>query len=602
HRRSALILMVAHSAAVADPTADSAPNTLTDPFTGKAAGPAYKALTNVNNKLVAPPDDSHAPKLTGVIAEYDSVDELMTACERVRDAGMTKWDSYTPYPVHGIERAMGIKPTILPWISLGGGLTGCSAGLLMQWYLNSSEEISNEFGIPTFLQGYNYLISGKPIFSLPANIPVAFELTILFSAFGAFFGMLLLNRLPKLSNPRLRLKNFRRGTDDGFLIGLDSNDPKFDLAAAAELLAPTKPSSVREVWDVESRRPPMWLPTVALILFALLLVPPAMIAEHRNTPWKTPRLHPVGDMDWQAKFKPQERNMFFEDGRAMRPQVEGTIARGELDLDDALYLGVETNDSLAASSGPARALPDGDGQRLADAALFAFASFRQDGEGGETADGDPADAAGDGAAGMAAGDEEDMSKFTKDLPIEPTLENVRRGQLVFNIYCASCHGVGGFGNGLVHKKAVEIKSQTWVPPSNLHTAVTRARPNGYLYDAITNGVRKMPSYGAQIELKDRWNVVLYLRALQKSQNARIADIPEDEKDRVREEARIAKEEARKAAEEEAARAAEAAGQPEASEPAGDDGEADEEAASSSPVSSGDGPKAEPEADEEADTA
>ncbi|MFH5802530.1 quinol:electron acceptor oxidoreductase subunit ActD [Alienimonas sp. DA493] len=538
------------------PTDMQRTDTLSDPFTGQPSGPAYKALSHVNNRLAAPPDASRAPKLTGVVAEYDTPEELLSACERVRDAGMTKWDSYTPYPIHGIERAMGIKATILPWIVLCGGLTGCATGLLMQWYLNGSEELANEVGIPTALQGYNFLISGKPIWSLPANIPVAFELTILFSAFGAFFGMLALNRLPRLSNPRLRLPGFRRGTDDRFVIGLDAKDPKFDLAAAGELLSPTRPASVREVWDVEPRRPPAWIPTVALILFALLLIPPVLIAEHRNTPWSTPRIHPVGDMDWQAKFKPQERNPFFADQRAMRPQVEGTIARGELDLDDALYRGVDPTGGPAQASGPAPALPDGRDQRLASAALFAFASFRQDeaenadaGDGADTG-ASPTDAPQEqtGDAPAADGGADENKSYVTDLPIEPSLENVQRGQLVFNIYCAACHGVGGFGNGLVAQRAATLKQPTWAPPSNLHTDVVRNRPNGFLYDAIANGVRKMPAYGSQIDVKDRWNVVLYLRALQKSQAAQIADMPEADRDRVRAEARAAKEAARLEAE------------------------------------------------------
>ena len=565
-------------------TADAPPNTLSDPFTGRAAGPAYKALTEVENRLDAPPDATRAPKLTGVVAEYADVEELLAACERVRDAGLTQWDSYTPYPVHGIERAMGIKATILPWIVLGGGLTGCATGVLMQWYLNGSEEVANAAGIPTFLQGYNFLISGKPIWSLPANIPVAFELTILFSAFGAFFGMLALNRLPKLSNPRLRLASFRRGTDDGFLIGLDAKDPKFDLDGAAELLAPTRPTAVREVWDVEARRPPMWIPTAALILFALALIPPVLIAEHRNTPWTEPRIHPVGDMDWQASFKAQQRNPFFPDNRAMRPQVEGTIARGELDLDDALFRGIEPTGGPAAASGPPPALPDGEGQRLAGAALFAFASFRQDESGASPTD-DP-QAEDGGAAPANENGEEEEPNYTRDLPIEPTLENVRRGQLVFNIYCAACHGVGGFGNGLVHQRASTLPGGTWLQPSNLHTQETRSRPNGFLFDAITNGVRKMPAYGSQIELKDRWNVVLYLRALQKSQHARIADVPTADRDRVRDEAREAKE----AAEAEAAAAARAAEEPSGADdaivPRGKSGEAPETSSMAAPMTTG----------------
>ena len=560
------------------------------------ASPLDAVLARVDETLDAAPDEAAAPELTGVVAEYADEHELVAACERVRDAGFTKWDSYTPYPVHGIERAMGIKPTILPWLALGGGLTGTMTGLLMQWYMNGSEELANAVGIPTALQGYNYLISGKPLWSIPANIPVSFELTILFAAFGSFFGMLLLNGLPKWSNPRFRLARFRRSTDDRFLIGVDARDPKFDLEGAQELLAPTSPASVEEVWDQERRTPPAWLPAAGLVAFAVLLIPPVLIAKHRNTPWDTPRIHPVGDMDWQPKFKPQERNSFFPDGRAMRPQVPHTIARGELDLDDVLNRGLARPAAVAAAEGDAR------GRAAADAALLSFAAWtrQQDGdqqsddpddatgtppdgnEGGETGttvpgqgptsygtgneatdpaggkEGAPTDGGADG--NVEPGRQEGATEgedylYTEDLPIEPTLEAARRGKLVFEIYCSPCHGVGGFGNGLVHQRAEALEQATWLQPSNLHTKTTRARPNGYLYDAITNGVRKMPAYGTQIELADRWAVVLYIRALQKSQAERIEALPADARDRARAEARADREAERKAAAEEAARAA-----------------------------------------------
>ena len=564
------------------------------------ASPFDAVLARVDETLDASPDDAAAPDLTGVVAEYADEHELVAACERVRDAGLTKWDSYTPYPVHGIERAMGIKPTILPWLALGGGLTGTCTGLLMQWYMNGSEELANAVGIPTALQGYNYLISGKPLWSIPANIPVSFELTILFAAFGSFFGMLLLNGLPRWSNPRFRLSRFRRSTDDRFLIGVDAKDPKFDLEAAQELLAPTGAAAVEEVWDVERKTPPAWLPAAGLVAFAVLLIPPVLIAKHRNTPWQTPRIHPVGDMDWQPKFKPQERNTFFADGRAMRPQVPGTIARGELDLDDALNRGL-ARPAAVADAGDAR------GRAVADAAILSFAAWtrrqeetgnerdqqgqtgqsgqspppdgneggetgasvagngpRSFGEGNEATDaagggeGAPTDGGADG--NVLPGAQEGATnaegyEYTTDLPIEPTLKAARRGKLVFEIYCAPCHGVGGFGNGLVNLRAQTLGQPTWLQPSNLHTVTTRNRPNGYLYDAITNGVRKMPAYGTQIDVADRWAIVLYLRALQKSQAEKIGDLPESARDRARAEARADKEAEKKAAAEEAARAA-----------------------------------------------
>ena len=569
--------MVARGTHLADAPARPAP-------APRGGTPEELLLRNLDERLDAAPDETRAPRLVGVSATYASEEELSAACERVRDAGFTKWDSFTPYPVHGIEKSMGIKPTVLPWIALGGGLTGCCTGLLMQWYLNGSEELANATGvIPTALQGYNFLISGKPLWSIPANIPVSFELTILFAAFGSFFGMLALNRLPRWSNPRFRLSRFREGTDDKFLIGLDAKDPKFDLEGAAELLAPTRPESLEEVWDVEPKRPPAWIPTAALILFALLLIPPVLIAKHRDTSWETPRIHPVGDMDWQAKFKPQERNSFFPDGRAMRPQVAGTIARGELDLDDAYNRGLASPAAVAAGENDPR------GRAVAEAALVSFAAWtkRQDDQGGGHDDGasvsepgaksfgtgnEATDAAGGGEGaptdGGADGNvepgrqpgatEEDGRDFTTGLPIEPTMAAVRRGQLVFTIYCSPCHGVGGFGNGLVNERAELLGQPTWLTPSNLHAPVTRARANGFLYDAITNGVRKMPAYGTQIEIADRWAVVLYVRALQKSQAEKIDALPADVRDRTRAEARADKAAEEKAAAEEAARAAEEA--------------------------------------------
>ena len=564
--------------------------TLADSASDPAApGRLGAVLAGADEFLTVGPDETRAPKLTGVVAEYGSEGELKRACEQVRDAGFTRWDSFAPYPVHGIEKSMGIKPTILPWLALGGGLTGGATGILMQWYLNGSEELANYVGLPTVLQGYNYLISGKPIWSLPANVPVGFELTILFAAFGAFFGMLGLNGLPRWSNPRFRLERFREGTDDRFLIGLDADDPKFDLEAAGEILGPTDPVAVQEVWDVEPRRPPAWIPSLALLVFAALLIPPVLLAKHRNTPWDTPRIHPVGDMDWQPKFKPQEKNEFFADGRAMRPEVPHAIARGELHLDPGLFEG-------KVPGPPAVALSPDEQRRAADEALFAFAAWtrRQQDAAAEDVD-DPnlpaqqgaskPDASDDGAAagggegaptdggpdgnveppadpGAAADDEAD---FVTDLPIEPTVERAQRGQLVFNIYCAPCHGVGGFGNGLVNQRASQLQQATWLTPSNLHADTVRNRPAGFLYDAITNGVRKMPAYGTQIRMEDRWNVVLYLRVLQRSQNADLAALPADARPAAEREKRVADERAAAEAAQEAARTGEV-------EPANDGGE------------------------------
>lgn len=162
------------------------------------------------------------PQPVLILAEFETADELMSAAEKVRDEGFKRWDCHTPYPVHGLDGAMGIRPTILPWFVLGGGLTGFTGGLIMQGWMN---------GI-----SYPFLISGKPFFSIPASIPVAFELTILLSAFGAFGGMLALNGLPKMFNPLFRSDRFRRATADRFFISIEARDRRFDAPANATFL------------------------------------------------------------------------------------------------------------------------------------------------------------------------------------------------------------------------------------------------------------------------------------------------------------------------------------------------------------------------------
>ena len=190
-----------------------------------------------------------APVLVGLVAQYSDVTTVVEAAKKVRDAGYKHWDVYTPFPIHGIDAAMGIKPTILPWIVLAMGVTGCLFGIVMTAWINAFEfHQPYPFDWVNF-QGYQFLISGKPLWSLPANIPVIFETTVLFSAFTAVFGMFLLNRLPMLYNPLFKLESFRRATNDRFFIALDAGDVRFTREGAEELLKSTKPDSIETVED-----------------------------------------------------------------------------------------------------------------------------------------------------------------------------------------------------------------------------------------------------------------------------------------------------------------------------------------------------------------
>jgi hypothetical protein len=174
--------------------------------------------------------------LFGYLVGFDKVDELLIGATKVRDAGYTRWDAHTPFVIHGLDAAMGIKKTVLPYIVFGAGLTGTLAGILLQWWTNAVD--------------YPYLISGKPLFSLPANIPIAFETTILFAAISALVGMLALNGLPRLSHPLFTSRAFKRVTDDRFFISIEADDPLFDATKTRELLESISDQPVEEIEDL----------------------------------------------------------------------------------------------------------------------------------------------------------------------------------------------------------------------------------------------------------------------------------------------------------------------------------------------------------------
>ena len=151
----------------------------------------------------------------GILIEFEEPEKLVAACRRVRDQGFERWDAHSPFPIHGMDRAMGIRETRLPLLIFAGGLTGFATALLMQWWMNAID--------------YPFLISGKPLFGLPANIPITFELTVLFAAITTVIGMWGSNGLPCLYHPVFKSESFRRVTTDRFFIVLEASDKKFDL-------------------------------------------------------------------------------------------------------------------------------------------------------------------------------------------------------------------------------------------------------------------------------------------------------------------------------------------------------------------------------------
>lgn len=188
--------------------------------------------------------DLEPTETVAVMAEYETVQDVVDAADKVRRAGYTRFDVHSPFPIHGIDGVVGIRMTKLPWIVLCCGLTGLATAAFITHYANGFEiPFLGQFG------GYKYLISGKPYLSTAAFIPVMFELTILFSAFGAVFGMLLLNGLPMHYNPLLRSNRFKRVTDDRFFIVIESGDAKYDEVQTTQLLRSTKPVALERVED-----------------------------------------------------------------------------------------------------------------------------------------------------------------------------------------------------------------------------------------------------------------------------------------------------------------------------------------------------------------
>jgi hypothetical protein len=168
-----------------------------------------------------------------LLAQFETPDAIIGAAQRVRDAGYQKWDVHTPYPVHGMDAAMGLSDSRLGWIALASGLTGLLLAVsMMQW-----------------MNGYDYplVIGGKPPEAYASMVPIMFELTVLLAAFGATFGMFGLNRIPRHHHPVFYSERFEACSNDKFFISIEAEDQKFDPNATQAFLEGLEPSHVELV-------------------------------------------------------------------------------------------------------------------------------------------------------------------------------------------------------------------------------------------------------------------------------------------------------------------------------------------------------------------
>lgn len=407
------------------------------------------------------PDELPADgELYGYLAEYDTPGELKEAAKKVRDAGYTDFDCYSPFPVHGIDEAMGIKRTILPALVFGGGFTGTILGLLLEWWTNA--------------YNWPWNISGKPTWSIPANIPIGFETTILLSVFTTFFGMWMLNRLPQVWHPLFRSDRFCKVTDDGFFLGIEAKDRRFDADATKKLLADAGALEVEAVHldpDPSKKKLPKWIMAFIVSSTAFALIPLVVAAKARNSKSSEPHIHIFPDMDFQPKFKSDQPNDLFPDERANRGVIDGTVSRNPASLkaDEAFFFGTENGAWIQG--------------------------------------------------------------FPKALEVDQRL--MERGRSRYNIYCSPCHGYDGQGMGTVPARVAK-GGGSWAVRNLVDNGAVPSKavitmPNGQLFNTISNGYATMMGYAAQIPHQDRWAIVFYVRALERAHNASLDEVPADQR-------------------------------------------------------------------------
>jgi Protein of unknown function (DUF3341) len=160
--------------------------------------------------------------LYGALARFDGPAELLAAVRRLHDHGYRRLDAYSPFPIHGMGAALGLGRSKVPAVALAGGVFGAVCAQTLQWYQSTI--------------AYPLITGGKPLNSAEAFVPITFETTMLFAAFGAVIGMLALNGLPRLYHPVFRGKSFARASNDGFFLSVEARDPQFEVHQTKALL------------------------------------------------------------------------------------------------------------------------------------------------------------------------------------------------------------------------------------------------------------------------------------------------------------------------------------------------------------------------------
>jgi Alternative complex III, ActD subunit len=171
--------------------------------------------------------------LYGLMAEFEQPEDLIRAAHRAHEAGYRKMDAYTPFPIEEVSEAVGHHHTILPWIVLGGGIFGCVSGFMLQYWVS--------------VIAYPINVGGRPFNSWPSFIPVTFEMTVLFAALSAVFGMILLNRLPEPHHPVFNVGRFALASSNRFFLCIEAEDARYNQEETRRFLEQQNPYQISEV-------------------------------------------------------------------------------------------------------------------------------------------------------------------------------------------------------------------------------------------------------------------------------------------------------------------------------------------------------------------
>ncbi|MEK6543364.1 MAG: quinol:electron acceptor oxidoreductase subunit ActD [Elusimicrobiota bacterium] len=360
-----------------------------------------------------------------VVGLFDTPEALLAAIPQAKSKGLGKLEAYTPYPIHGLDAALGLRRSPLGGMVFVMAVIGALTALAFQWWMSAID--------------YPVMTSGKAFFSWQAFVPIIFETMVLFSALTAGVGMLaVLNRLPDYGHPILKSAAITAITKDKFALSIAPDTDRFDADKTKDLLRHLGAKGI-ETLDLPDAPVPAPIQILTRLASATAA---AMLIAGLGTYWGIklfPTLPPMVRMQDQPRQNAQTLGT--------RLPVAGSVARGHLDTSP---------------------------QKEDNAAIL-------------------------------------------NNPLPATRENLLAGKRAYATYCQVCHGAVADGK-------TTLSDAYGAKPANLQTKQFRDYTDGRIYHIISKGKNSMPAYGGYMTQRERWESILYLRALQRAQNAKDTDL------------------------------------------------------------------------------